>query len=627
MSLCILKGRDYIYPLNGNQSTSTMSKQSFSILRLFDRMPGWAFASLVFLYCILMTFQGLDLADEGLNAVFYRNIYTDPEAVQYTFMFWLSGVIGGAFELLFPGMGVWGHRLVGAITLGATCLLAFKLLRPYLGKAALRLGLLFALLVIANNIRMFHYNYLCMLLYMLCALFLFNGLKHNKPYLLFLAGMMVAFETLARIPSLVNLGLVLAIFYYGYLQQYSWGRMFRLAFIFGGGFIGGLGVMVAFGLATGQLEIFLSAVKLVMEMGSGDASSHYGLGKLLKQFFLLYGSAVKHGLLIGIPVLGAAMLCNIVQYRPAWRKPLIRALIALFVLAFAWLIWTNKINHLIMVFLLTDLSMLAALLIFLTVKHTELRVLALMGLYIILTYPLGSSDGIYTVGIYTLWIGLPIAIDYFARWNQLESNWKLDSNRSGWNLKIWINHQQFKTIGFFACILIFFALLRQAYYYPFFDWNERTRMTAQVDNPYLRHVYTTPERAAVINELLNESARHIQPGDTVMMYHSIPLLHYLTNTRPFLRNAMPWLYEGSFFANELRNTVEKTGTIPVIVRQLIKTVGDASYWPNPPLEFDETWASINSKRDEALENFLREFGYREVWSNGVFAIYIPGGKL
>ena len=183
-------------------------------------MPSWAFAGLIFLYCILMTFQGLDLSDEGLNAVFYRNIYTDPESVQYTFMFWLSGVVGGAFDYMFPNMGVWGHRMLGAFTLGITCMLAYKLLRPFLGRAALRIGLLFALLVIANNIRMFHYNYLCMLLYMLCALFLFNGLKRNKPFLIFLAGMMVAFETLARIPSLVNLGLVLAIFYYGYLQQY-----------------------------------------------------------------------------------------------------------------------------------------------------------------------------------------------------------------------------------------------------------------------------------------------------------------------------------------------------------------------------------------------------------------------
>jgi hypothetical protein len=151
-------------------------------------------------------------------------------------------------------------------------------------------------------------------------------------------------------------------------------------------------------------------------------------------------------------------------------------------------------------------------------------------------------------------------------------------------------------------------------------------MTAQVDNPYIRHVYTTPERANAINELLTESKKYFQAGDTVLMYHTIPMMHYLTRTRPFLRNALPWLYEGSFFAGELRNTVEKTGQKPVIVRQLIKTVAEASNWPDPPPFFDENWATINAKRDEALESFIHEHGYREVWRNGVFAIYVPGGK-
>jgi hypothetical protein len=62
------------------------------------------------------------------------------------------------------------------------------------------------------------------------------------------------------------------------------------------------------------------------------------------------------------------------------------------------------------------------------------------------------------------------------------------------------------------------------------------------------------------------------------------------------------------------------------VRQLIKTVAEASNWPDPPPFFDENWATINAKRDEALENFIHEHGYREVWRNGVFAIYVPGGK-
>lgn len=603
-----------------------MFLQKISIPALLEKLPAWVFAGIILLYTVLMTFQGLDLSDEGFNAVFYRNIYSNPESVQYSFMFWLTGVIGGAFDYLFPSLGLLGLRILGAITLTCICLLSYRLLRPYLNKGALRLGLLFTLLVISNNIRIFHYNYLCMLLYMLCALFLLRGLTRNKPWLIFLAGVMVALETLARIPSIVNLGLALAIFYYGILNNYSFARQFRLALVYGAGFIAGLAAMIVFMKITNQYDNYIGAVKLVMEMGSGGASSHYGLSKLLKQFFVLYGSSVKHGLLIALPVIGAAMICNLVTYRPSYRKPLIKLLTLGIIAAFVWLIWTDTINHLMMVFLLTDLATLGAICIFISEKNKELKVLALMGLYIILTYPLGSSDGIYTVGLYTLWIGLPIAVDYFHNWLKFDSEWNIQRRSAHWRFSLLLKPEQLRAIGFIGTLLVFLALLRQAYYFPFFDWNDRARMTAQVNNTYTRGVFTTKERATAINELLDESSKYIHPGDAVLIYHSVPLLHYMTNTKPYLRNAMPWLYEGSFFANELNTTAEKTGRLPVIIRQLIKTVDDASMWPDPPAKFDDNWSKINEKRDQALDQFIQKYQYREVWTNKVFSILIPAGK-
>jgi hypothetical protein len=595
----------------------------FSFTSLFERMSPGVFFLLIFLYNLAMTFQGLDLSDEGFNTVFYHNIYRNPESVQYSFMFWLTGVVGGAFDYLFPSWGLWGLRMFGAIVITATCYLSYRLLRPYLQKGTLMLGLVFTVLVIANNIRIFHYNYLCMFLYMLCATFLLKGLTRNKAWLIVLAGAMVALEALARIPSLVNLGLAVAIIYYGLLHGYSWKKLVVQVILYGFGFVAGLGAMVLFMKLTNQLDTYLGAVKLVMEMGSGGASSHYGLGKLIKQFFVLYGSAVKHGLLIGLPVLACAFACNLISYRPAIRPLVVRVLTGLLLLLFVALVVTNTINHIIMVFLLADLAMLAALFIFTTGKNKELQVLTLMGLYIILTYPLGSSDGIYTVGIYTLWIGVPIAVDYFGRWSNLETDWKLQGPQPGWSFKLFLNSSQLQQIGRLAVPLILFALLYQAYYYPFFDTNDRIRMTHQVNNKYMRGVFTTKERAESINQLLQETKNYIQPGDAVLVYHSVPMIHYMTDTRPYLRNAMPWLYEGSFFANELNSTAEQTGKLPVIIRQLLKTVDDAANWPDPPARFDDNWANINRTRDEALDAFIKKYQYREVWTNQVFSILIP----
>ncbi|MCR6721335.1 MAG: hypothetical protein NVV59_13865 [Chitinophagaceae bacterium] len=136
------------------------------------RMSNAAFYGIIFLYTLLLTFQGLDLSDEGLNAVFYQNIYTHPESVQYSFVFWFNGIIGGLFDQLFPSPGLWGLRFLGCISILLSVFLTHRLLEKYLRKDLLRIGILFAMLVIANNIRIFHYNYQCVVLFLLAATFL-----------------------------------------------------------------------------------------------------------------------------------------------------------------------------------------------------------------------------------------------------------------------------------------------------------------------------------------------------------------------------------------------------------------------------------------------------------------------
>ena len=48
--------------------------------------------------------SGIDLADTGFYMTFYRYIYTSPESVEYNFMYWLTGIVGGAWLSIFPGI-------------------------------------------------------------------------------------------------------------------------------------------------------------------------------------------------------------------------------------------------------------------------------------------------------------------------------------------------------------------------------------------------------------------------------------------------------------------------------------------------------------------------------------------
>ena len=98
----------------------------------------------------------------------------------------------------------------------------------------------------------------------------------------------------------------------------------------------------------------------------------------------------------------------------------------------------------------------------------------------------------------------------------------------------------------------------------------------------MKGIYTTKERAVVLNELLEESSKYIKPGGYVLAYHSIPMFHYWTETKPYLRNSMPWFYEAGLFREELNTSFEEKKILPVVVQQLKKTVGNAGEWPDPP---------------------------------------------
>ena len=592
----------------------------------FEDMKPWVFFLILFIYQVLFTFQGLDLSDEGFNCIFFKEIYRNPDTVQYSFMFWLAGVVGGAFNWLFPDGGLWGFRLLGAMVTTGTVIVTYNLLKNYIKPVYLKLGIILSLIIISNNIKIFHYNYLCTLLFMAEASLLFNGLKSGRVYKIFLAGAVVALEVFTRIPSLVDLGLVIAVFYYGFLYKVKFATQLKQAFAFFAGFAFSVAAVVGIMKLTGQYDIFVNALNLVVEMGKGGAESHYGTMKLISQFFLLYLSSFKHSGVILVAVLIALIIGRFLRSKPYFRKWFIDALTALIIIIFVSLVVADIINHITVVFFLTDLAIIAGVFILLTGSNKDIRVLMLIGCYIMMTYPLGSSAGIYTVGVYCLWIALPITVQWLFTLNSPGNRLKL----FGWEEKLGINslltEVQMHRLARIIFGLSIFACLFHAYYYPFFDTSDRVKMRYGIHNKYMKGIYTTEGRATSINELLEQSAKYVKPGDRVLAYHSIPMFHYMTETKPYLRNSMPWLYEGGFFSNELIQTAKNTGYLPVIIAQLKKTVGDASNWPDPPIHFDEGWAKVNEKRDQALKQFVDGNGYREVWRNEVFSILVPPGR-
>lgn len=594
--------------------------KQISGLNLLDRMkPGWFFFFL-FAYQLIFTFQGFELSDEGLYATSYQQIFRNPETVQYNFMFWLSAVIGGAWYSLFPDLGLWGIRLAGVLVTTSTVIVTYYLLRKHLREAHLKLGLILVILLINNNLKLIHYNDLSALFNMITIAFLFAGLKEENHWKLLIAGAFVAISTFTRLPNILNLGLAFGMFYYGYLVNNSFRQQVLQVFSFGGGFLLMTAGLLLFMNALGHLPIFKNAVKLVSEMGSGGEDSYYGPIVLIRNFVRTYAATIKLTLFVVALIAIGAMLVNFFKNTEIYAKWLVTLVKLAIIAGICYYIVDGFIHNFTLLYFFTGISLLTTALIICTNTTPEFRVLALFGCFILLTYPFSSSAGLFTVGIYSLWLILPMTIDYLFKINTVNGRltiFRADAADTG---EVLFERKQLHDIRRWTVLVLAFGCLVYSYRYPFFDRQDRLDMTATIDNPRAKWVHTTPQRAKLVNEMLAELNTRVKEDDYLLGYQTIPLVNYLTNTKPYVRSSYPWLYEAEVFKKELTRSLTQTHTLPVVVMQKVKFTGSSSTWPSQDMH-TKGWNESNAERDKYMYEFLAANFYTKVWSNEVFSIW------
>ena len=177
----------------------------------------------------------------------------------------------------------------------------------------------------------------------------------------------------------------------------------------------------------------------------------------------------------------------------------------------------------------------------------------------------------------------------------------------------------------FPLVLIAVCALRMVTGGAYFDGGPLWEKRYTVDNPRAAHIYTTRERADVINTMLHGIAPHVKPGTVLMAYGSIPLVNYLTHTRPYI--GCSWVEQLS--ASMLEKKLAKAPKIgfPLILQQKFSTLGP--YWSEPMEDFRTSYGDQqNTYRDnrklEVLNRFLEYGKYHVIYEDSHFVLYQPG---
>lgn len=117
-------------------------------------------------------------------------------------------------------------------------------------------------------------------------------------------------------------------------------------------------------------------------------------------------------------------------------------------------------------------------------------------------------------------------------------------------------------------------------------------------------MYIWTKTAVELDTLLDVLKTKVEPGDTTMFMGDTPMLYYITDTRPWLRNPWAWIFGYDYCVRQL-DIVRKAGEkLPVVVCERVDLEG-------------------KDKRSALLQSFLTANEYVSYYAGTRFLIFLP----
>lgn len=251
------------------------------------------------LACSFMSFfaivglQGFDIADEGWSMTAFQQVFSDPQSVEYLFMYYLTNIVGGLWELLFGRAGIYGYRLLAGIVLTAASMIVWRVLRPYFDRWSIAAGLWIAALCSSCGIMVFYHNYLTELLVALAAAALLRALTGSSRRWMAVSGFILGCNVFVRLPNIALTALILLLIpYHLYNRDRRQTTAMGLAAV--AGFTGGVCFVLLLMVVLQHLGVFTDAIAVMTSAGTDPQSNHNVL-TMLHGYLLQYAAIVLHG--------------------------------------------------------------------------------------------------------------------------------------------------------------------------------------------------------------------------------------------------------------------------------------------------------------------------------------------
>ncbi|TLX76902.1 hypothetical protein E9993_04240 [Labilibacter sediminis] len=562
----------------------------------------------IVIYYLAIMFQGFDVCDEGFALSSYQQIFNAPESIEYNMLFWLTTTIGGIWYNIFPNGGIISFRILGAITVILTMLLTQNILKDYLSKKYILIGILMIMVSKGFGVVNFSYNTLSGFMSVLIMFFLFKGLINEKLLLILFAGVFTAMITFASLPAFSISALILVIPFYEFINNTKeWRPTLWRVFTYILGIILGIAIIFFLMKFLGHLKIYKDAISMITKHSIASDSNH-NLFVLLKKYIIDYIGVIKIGAIL---LLGSLLLIFIQQ--KIKRKGL---MVIWFVISLFFYAAINSQSHIFPVYFISISSCLFY--IFDKNQNPQIRLIAFGALVTAIFLPLGTDPGIHSIGHASLWISLPFFFSILSNIKTIG----FQVNITQREYKYTATQKTLKTLLTLYISAFFFVKLFSIINGAYFDPGSRLHKTASINCRLAKGIHTTPKRAEIINEAINKLTELTVPNDYLLVYDKMPMLHYFTHTKPYTYNPWTWAYDSYNFDQQLRRAEKEIEVLPIIFVQKFETIFEFS----EPIEnyLDESAEDTYLNRvhsHKSLKSFLSRNQYEVYWENEYYCIY------
>ncbi|MCM1136198.1 MAG: hypothetical protein NC400_11575 [Clostridium sp.] len=591
---------------------------------LWRQLQRFLFPLILLLFPLIKVREGIDLTDTGYSLGNYR-FFGEAGGV-WVILTFLSNVTGFLLTKLPMGGIMLGMKLYTSLLVSLMGLLGYRFFKtkmpPWLAFAGelAAIGLCWCPTVIL-------YNYLTYFLFLAGGILLFRGLAGGRPVCLFLAGVALGANVMARFPgNVLEAGLILAVWYYGALKKKPAAQLLKETGICIAGY------MAAFLAALGAASAIYGAGTFgnMVEgvFGMAGSASDYTLGEMLLAILDAYFHGFQWMLYMLLCILPGVPFLLMGGERFLRLKKIIycACIPVLFFVLGRWGMYNFKYYQKEaalqwgVIFLLVALGVTLWML-FTRRLDDEWRLIGCIALLTIIITPLGSNNHVWPA-LNNLFFAAPVVfwmIYRFARWGRTY----LDA--AG---KVPLFPVKAMLSGIMTAFFI--QALGVGFGYVFLDGETgEKRVYRAAANPVLQGMYTSEMNAETLEEISLFMTEHKAEYENkkLILYGNIPGLCYYLDKAPAIYTSWADLNTNPLLQmqEELKAIETSFGENREEMPLVILTPPLAAY-----LSGDQeaiAWWGVDAEScaaDEklrAIEDFMAAGAYEQVFANEAFAIY------